>query len=138
MDENNYNQSAEQPNEQPVEQPMMQQQPPPMQQPAFQPQYAPQPQPQQQNKGMAVASMVLGIISFVFCWLIYVGGPLAVLGLVLGIVSRKKNDGGRGMAIAGITLSAVSLGLMIIFLVIGLLALANMPDWLDWLDSLAY
>ena len=87
---------------------------------------------------MAVASMVLGIISFVFCWFIYVGGPLAILGLVLGIVSRKKNDGGRGMAIAGITISAVSLGLMILLLVIGFLALANMPDWLDWIDSWAY
>ncbi len=61
--------------------------------------------------GLAVASMVIGIVSFFvgWCgWLI----PLPLTGLVLGIVALQKANrgqaGGKGMAITGIILSSLA------------------------------
>lgn len=62
--------------------------------------------------GLAIASMVIGIISLVACGLFGVG---SVLGLILGIVAlvKAKNSpmqyGGQGFAIAGVTLSVFSI-----------------------------
>lgn len=59
------------------------------------------------KKGMAVASLVLGIIGLI-AWIIpLVGFPIAITGLVLGIIGIKK--GGKGMAIAGIVLASICL-----------------------------
>lgn len=66
---------------------------------------------QAKNDGMAIASMVLGIVSLVIpC----VGAITSLIGLVLGIVSlgRVQPRGerlGRGMAIAGIVCSSIAL-----------------------------
>jgi hypothetical protein len=55
--------------------------------------------------GLAIASLVLGILC---C--------LPVVGLVLGLIAlgqiRKKGERGRGMAIAGIVLGWVGIGLL--------------------------
>ena len=57
--------------------------------------------------GLAIASMVLGIVSIVLCCCF----PMGTMGLILGIVALKKvNDGtgdGKGMAIAGIVLNGI-------------------------------
>lgn len=64
-----------------------------------------------QKTGLAIASMVVGIISMIACGLLGVG---SVTGLVLGIVAlvKAKNHpleyGGQGFAIAGVCLSVVS------------------------------
>jgi hypothetical protein len=53
--------------------------------------------------GMAIASLVLGIVGLLI-------SPLALIGLILGIIAvSKSREGRRGMAIAGLTLSAVGL-----------------------------
>jgi phage FluMu protein Com len=76
-----------------------------------------------QTSGMAVASLVLGIVGLVF-------GPLfGILALIFGFVSfgsMDKNPGssGRGMAIAGIILGLVGLGLWILAFSMGLLSVA--------------
>ena len=60
------------------------------------------------TSGKAIASLVLGICSFVAC--IFSGIPAILLG-ILGlrdIDDPRKNVGGRGMAIAGIVLGAIS------------------------------
>lgn len=68
------------------------------------------------RKGLAIASLVLGIISIPTLGLVFVGG---ITGIVLGVVALNKAKmqpqqyGGRGLAIAGIVTSAVSLLLMI-------------------------
>ena len=59
--------------------------------------------PMEEKKGMSIASMVLGIIGLVFWCIPILGGPIGIVGLILGIVGRKK--GGRGMATAGIVMS---------------------------------
>lgn len=69
------------------------------------------------SKGLAIASMVCGIVSLCLFCLWYISLPCAIVGLVLGIVSMKKKAGGRGMATAGVVTSIISLSLVIIFII---------------------
>jgi len=76
-----------------------------------------QPQPQT-RKGLAIASLILGIVSIPTLGLLGVG---AITALVLGSIALKRikkepaTYGGKGMAIAGITTSVVSLLLIAVF-----------------------
>jgi hypothetical protein len=70
------------------------------------------------NKGMAVASMVCGIVGLCLsCCFWYVALPASIVGLILGIISLKNNEGGRGMAIAGVVTSSITviLALLVVF-----------------------
>lgn len=82
----------------------------------------------QGSNGLAVASMVVGIVSLALCAFLV---P-AIVGLVLGVValSQAKNgsSGGRGMAIAGVATSAVSLVLAVVFIIIGMTADTSTDD----------
>jgi hypothetical protein len=73
------------------------------------------------TNGMAIASMVLGII-----WIYWVG---SVLALVFGYVAlrqiRDRDEAGRGMAIAGIVLGWVGVGVAAIVLIIVIVAAAT-------------
>ncbi len=63
-----------------------------------------------QSMGMSITSMVLGICALVFsCCIPVVPFFLAVISLILGIVSIKTGKGGKGMAIAGVVCSVISL-----------------------------
>lgn len=69
-----------------------------------------QPQPPvSEKKGMSIASLVLGICGFVAWCLPFLGYPVTIVGLILGIIG--KNKGGKGMAIAGIVLCSITLAL---------------------------
>lgn len=60
------------------------------------------------SDGLAIASMILGIVSILACVWFYVGLPCAIVGLILGCVYRSK--GGRsGMSVAGIACSSVGI-----------------------------
>ena len=81
---------------------------------------APAPQPGAPVKsGMAVASLVSGIIGMIAC------PPLGLVGVILGIIAVQRTvadpqrHGGRGMAIAGICTGAV--GIIILPLMISIL-----------------
>lgn len=81
-----------------------------------QPQYGQQPLYSQQpveepGKGLAIASMVLGIISF-FCFSLITG----ILAIIFGAVAKSKNYRG-GMATAGIVCGVISLVLYFLILV---------------------
>ncbi|MFL6207805.1 MAG: DUF4190 domain-containing protein [Pyrinomonadaceae bacterium] len=86
--------------------------------------------PFKQRTGLAIASMVLAIISFFTLWLL-IGIPGAIVALVLGIVAlcQIKRDpaqyGGRGFAIAGIAISSVAL-----FFLIPIVAAIAIPNLL--------
>ena len=69
-----------------------------------------------QGKGMAVSSLVLGIVSIVLMCLWYVSIPCGIVGLVLGILAKKK--GQKGMATAGIVLSIIGLVLVVVFFIL--------------------
>ncbi len=73
--------------------------------------------PPQRTSGMAIASLVLGLV-----WIYWIGSILAVIfgHLALSETRRDPRVGGRGLAIAGLVLGYIGLGV----LVIGLVALA--------------
>lgn len=70
----------------------------------------------QRTNGMAIASLVLGII-----WVYWVG---SVLALIFGYIGKSQIEnsggaqGGRGLAIAGIVLGWVGVGVLILLLII--------------------
>lgn len=64
------------------------------------------PAPDNNAKNLAIASLVLGIVSF-FCF----GLPCSIISIVLGSMSKKKQPENNGMATAGIVLSIIALAL---------------------------
>ena len=67
------------------------------------------------DHGYAVTSLILGIIGLVTCCCYGVTAVvLGVIGLILGILSRKHGNN-EGISLAGIIISAISLGLGLIF-----------------------
>jgi hypothetical protein len=56
----------------------------------------------QESKGRAIASMILGILSLLKC---YLGFFLGVVGLILASVSLGTHKACKGMAIAGLVTS---------------------------------
>ncbi len=67
-------------------------------------------QPAPAPKGLAVASMVLGIVALVLsCCVPYLPAILALLAVILGAASLAKKQGGKGMAIAGLVCGIISL-----------------------------
>ncbi|NMB30561.1 MAG: DUF4190 domain-containing protein [Clostridiales bacterium] len=93
-------------------------------------------QPQQGGNGMAIASLVLGIVSIVTCCWWQVSVVVAIVGLVLGILHNKKQTTGRGMAIAGIVLSIVGLAISIIIIVLGLIGIGVLEDITKELENM--
>ncbi len=72
-------------------------------------------------QGLAVASLVLGIIGVLTSWIL-IGGLLGLVALILGFVAlgkaKRGEAGGRGMAIGGIVTGAIAL-----LITIGIVAL---------------
>jgi competence protein ComGC len=81
------------------------------------------------RKGLAIASLVLGIISIPTLGLVFVGG---IVGIILGVLalSNVKSDptqyAGKGLAIAGIITSALSL----LIAIPGIIAAIAIPNLL--------
>lgn len=81
--------------------------------------------------GMAIASFVLGILSFALFWIPYFGFVTPVLAILFGAIglvqsqSQPEYFGGRGFAIAGIVLGLICLGLAFLTLSV----LGCVVDW---------
>ena len=71
---------------------------------------------QQPGHGLAVGSMVLGIVSLIFSWFPYLI-PLSIVGTVLAVVAMKQGNKG-GMAIAGLICSLIALIISAIVLIV--------------------
>jgi len=69
------------------------------------------------SNGLAVASMVLGIIAIFTFWIPFLGWIPVVIGLALGLVALSKPLG-RGMAITGVVCSGLALLAKIAFWVV--------------------
>lgn len=85
--------------------------------PAPPPQGAPVPPPMQgyqpkPSAALAITALVLGISAFV-TGLLFIGGALGLVSVILGIISLKKvkagTASGKGMAITGIILGALGI-----------------------------
>jgi len=86
--------------------------------------YQPIPQPPQEKLGLAVASMVLGILAILIP---YVGLILGIIAIILSAKAMKQYHAGagKGMAIAGLIcgIVGVSVYALIIFFIVILGAL---------------
>ena len=73
-------------------------------------------------KGLAIATLVIGIFAILLCWTVVGGVLLGLLAIVLGIVAsgraKKGQAGGRGMAITGAVLGGLGLLLSVVFIAI--------------------
>ena len=80
--------------------------------------------------GLGTAALVLGILSIVFCWLWYIGGTLAVLAIIFGIIGRGRAARGeasnRGSATGGLVTGIIGL-VATIAVIVALVALVNSP-----------
>ncbi len=77
---------------------------------------APAVAPASDRKGLAIASLVLGILSLCGSVSLFCGGLISLIGIILGALGMNSKS--RNMAIAGIVLSALGLILAIIFRVV--------------------
>ena len=92
--------------QQPVAQPV---------QPVYQPVMVQQ--PVAKSSGMAIAGLIMGIFTVIFCWVPVVGFILGVLGLIFSIAGiAKKNGGAKGAAIAGLVLTIIGAIVSVIML----------------------
>jgi Domain of unknown function (DUF4190) len=118
-------QSGPQPPYQPGPQPPYQSGP----QPPYQPGYPSAPYaggygaPQRHTNGMAIGSLVASLVGVPLMFLCYTGILAAIVGIVLGIIAinqiKQSGEEGRGFAIAGIIIGAVTLLLTVVLIIIG-------------------
>ncbi len=83
---------------------------------------------------MAVASLVLGIISVAFCWFPWIGIPSGLVSLILGIVAMRdttQTPQNRNMAIAGVVLGAIGILVSVILVIWALLFVKSIFNALD-------
>ena len=78
----------------------------------------------QRTNGMAVASLVLGILGLFTSFFLF--GIGSILALIFGYIGRNKirqtGENGSGMAIAGIVLGWIGVALAIIAIIVGIAA----------------
>ena len=88
----------------------------------YPPPYAPAGFRPTSTNGLAITSFVLGLLGWAAC------GLGSILAVVLGFVARNQirnsngRQGGDGLAIAGVVLGFVGIGLVVLFLVVGALS----------------
>ena len=106
--------------------------PSPQQAPAYNmqggyPGYQPKP-----GSGLAIASLVCGILGVLTGIFIFSGLSLGLAGIVLGIVAlvKVKNGtaSGKGMAIGGIVTGALGMIVAVVVLVLGMIGLSMLGD----------
>jgi len=83
---------------------------------------------QQPSQGLAIASMVLGIVGIIFSWSLY-AIPIPIVGLILAIIARRNGNTG-GMATTGLVTSiiAIAIGGIVIIAIAGCFLCAVMID----------
>lgn len=91
--------------------------------------YDPWDQSEGEEKGLAIAALILGVLSFLSFGLLGIG---AIIGIVLAVkaMSRVSREpwryGGRGMAIAGLILSITSLATVVPVGIVAAIAIPNL------------
>ena len=114
---------------------------PPYQQPAYQQPYQAAPAAGS-GKGLAIASLVLGIVALCLCCIWFLSIPAAIVGVILGVIALKKQTPGRGMAIAGLIMSIIGCVLAIIFIVIAIVAVneatSSLYNWYNLFEDYGY
>lgn len=84
-------------------------------------QYNAQPAPKQ-NDSKAIASLILGIVSIICCNPLFAA---SIVGIIMGVQSRKANPENNTMATVGIILSAVGIFVWLIGTIISVVAIVS-------------
>jgi hypothetical protein len=95
------------------------------------------------SQGLAIASLVCGILSLIFCCLWPLSGPLAIVAIVLGFVALSKVKAnpaafaGKGMAKAGLITGFLGLLAVIVIVAVGFWISSMTPEemeqkFIDW------
>jgi hypothetical protein len=79
--------------------------------------YSPEPQG---SKALSIVSLCLGIATIVLCCCNPCNIPLGIGAIITGIIAKKKNLPGGGMALAGIICGSIGVALAIIVLIYNL------------------
>lgn len=93
------------------------------------PEPAPVTAPSGGKKGLAIAALVLGILNLCSWFIPLCGGPLAIVGIVLGILGIKSSQ--KTLAIVGIVLSALGLIATIVNAIAGVAIGIQNPDLIN-------
>jgi hypothetical protein len=99
--------------------------PPPGPYAQYPPPYAPSGYQTASTNGLAIASLVLGLVGWMAC------GIGSVVAVVLGFVARSQirasqgRQGGDGLALAGIILGFIAIGLVVLLIVAGRVSNSN-------------
>lgn len=82
-------------------------------------------------KRMGIASLILGIIGIVFCWILVISLITGIIGIVLSVKARNSipvGAPGRGIATAGLVLSIIGIVLGVIFIFYFAYACYHLPE----------
>jgi len=89
--------------------------------------------PSQKTNGLAITSMICGIVGVVVCCLWFLAGPAAV---ITGFIARgqiaKGQGKGSGMAMTGLILGFVAIAIGVIALILN-----GTGALVEWTDSLS-
>lgn len=101
--------------------------------------YTPQPNVNEPNPGhgLAIASLVLGIISIVSCCCVYLSVVAGVVGVVLAILSKNKSKDNKfeGLAMAGLVCSIIGVVISVGYIVY-VIVLMQSPDFMEYYQQL--
>lgn len=86
------------------------------------------------KKGMAIASMVLGIIALVTCICYCSAIPLGLVSIILAIIVLVKQKNGKGFAITGIITSSIAVIISIVTIALMGPVTDNMNDLIQNAD----
>ncbi|MHB0923603.1 MAG: DUF4190 domain-containing protein [Bellilinea sp.] len=84
--------------------------------PILEPEILPKAAPESDRSWAGTTSFILGLINLVAWCLPFCGGPLAIIGVILGVLGLKAPN--RRLSIAGIVLNAIGLLLSIVFTIV--------------------
>lgn len=87
------------------------------------------------GKGMAIASMILGILALVTCICYCPAIPFALISIILAIIVLAKRKNGKPFAITGIVTSAIAVVVSVVVLVLSGSVMENISDLLENSDA---
>lgn len=90
------------------------------------------------ESSVAIASMVLGILGIITCWVPILGIVLAIIALVLsvkGLNNSKDTNKGRGFSIAGLSCGAVGIMLGVIYMFVWIITAIVLKTTYDVYDD---
>ena len=85
---------------------------------------------------MAIAALTLAIIGL-FVWIIpFIGIPVSLIGLILGVIAILAKMGRKRMAISAIIICAIGLTLNVIIIAVGITAIGILGAFYEMFPEL--